>query len=101
MIKNYDESIEINHNLNWPYILDHPYMVLIVGGLGSGKTNVLLNSIRNQQPHIDKTYLYVKDSFESKYQLLIIGREIAEIKKLKIQKHLLIIHKQLMTFIKF
>ena len=76
-------------------------MVLIVGGLGSGKTNVLLNSIRSQQPDIDKTYLYVKDPFESKYQLLIIGIEIAEIKKLEIQKHSLIIHKQLMTFIKF
>ena len=76
-------------------------MVLIVGGLGSGKTNVLLNSIRNQQPDIDKTYLYVKDPFESKYQLLIIGIEIAEMKKLEIQKHSLIIHKQLMTFIKF
>ena len=24
MIKNYDESVEINHNPNWPYIPDHP-----------------------------------------------------------------------------
>ena len=27
----------------WPYISDHPYIILITGGSGSGKTNVLLN----------------------------------------------------------
>ena len=26
-MKNYDESIEINHNLNWPYIPDHSYRI--------------------------------------------------------------------------
>ena len=25
MIKNYDRSVDINHDLNWPYISDHPY----------------------------------------------------------------------------
>ena len=25
MMKNYDESVEVNHNTNWPYIPDHPY----------------------------------------------------------------------------
>ena len=24
MMKNYDQSIEINHHPNWPYIPDHP-----------------------------------------------------------------------------
>ena len=43
MMKNYDQSVEINHNPDWPYILDHPYRTLIIGGSGSGKTNVLLN----------------------------------------------------------
>ena len=43
MIKNYDQSVEINQNLNWPYIPDNPYRILIIGGAGSGKTNVLLN----------------------------------------------------------
>ena len=39
--------------------------------------NVLLKLIKNyyQWPDIDKTYLYVKDPFESKYQLLINGRK--------------------------
>ena len=39
--------------------------------LGSGKTNLLLNLIK-QQPDIDKIYIYVKEPFESKYQLLIM-----------------------------
>ena len=36
---------------------------------------MLLNLIKHQQPDIDKIYLYIKDPFESKYQLLINGRE--------------------------
>ena len=75
MMKSYDESVKINHNLNWPYIPDHPYRILIIDGSGSQKSNMLLNLIKNQQPDIDKAYLYVKDPFESKYQLLINGRE--------------------------
>ena len=49
-MKNYDQSIEINHNPSWIYIPDHSYRILIIGGLGSGKTNVLLNlsNINNQ-----------------------------------------------------
>ena len=39
---------------------DHPNRILIIGGSGSGKTNVLLNLIGNQ-PDIDKIYLYAKD----------------------------------------
>ena len=31
------------HNKNWPYIPDHPYRMIIIGGSGSGKTIVLLN----------------------------------------------------------
>ena len=58
MIKNYDESVEINHNQNLPYIPDHPYRILIIGGSGSSKTNVLLNLIKHQQPYITKIYLY-------------------------------------------
>ena len=30
MTKNYDESVEINHIPNWPYIPDHPYRILII-----------------------------------------------------------------------
>ena len=49
-------------------------MILIIGGSGSGKTNVLQNFIKHQRSDIDKTYLFVKDPFESKDQLLIYER---------------------------
>ena len=74
-MKNYDQLVEINHNPNWSNIPDHLYRILIIGGSGSGKTNVLLNVIKHQRPDIDKIYLYVKNPFESKYQLFINGRE--------------------------
>ena len=34
--------------LKWSYIPDHSYRILIIGSSGSGKTNALLNLIRNQ-----------------------------------------------------
>ena len=55
-MKNYDQSVEIDHNLNWPFIPDHPYRILIIGSSGSGKTNVSLNSILNERPGIDRIY---------------------------------------------
>ena len=48
------------HNKKWPYISDHAYRILIIGGPGSIKTNALLNLIK-EQDHIDKIYLYAKD----------------------------------------
>ena len=64
----------IEHNSKWPYIPDHPYRILIIGSSGSGTTNTLLNLINNQ-PDIDKIYLYAKDPYEKKYQYLIRKRE--------------------------
>ena len=64
----------IEHNSKWTYIPDHPYRILIICGSGSGKTNALLNLINNQ-PDIDKIYLYAKDPYEKKYQYLINKRE--------------------------
>ena len=40
MIKNYNQSVEITYNPNWPYISDHPYRILITGALGSGKNQL-------------------------------------------------------------
>ena len=74
---NFDDYVNenrIEHNKNWPYIPDHPYRILIIRGPGSGKTNVLLNLIENQ-PGMDKIYLYAKDQYEAKYQYLINIRE--------------------------
>ena len=62
------------HNSKWPYIPDHPYRILIIGGSGSGKTDALLNLINNQ-PDIDKIYLHTRDPYQAKYQFLINKRE--------------------------
>ena len=70
----YTNENKIEHNSKWPHIPDHPYRILIVGGSGSGKTNALLN-LKNNQPDIDKIYLYAKDPYEAKYQYLINKRE--------------------------
>ena len=67
-------KIKTEHNENWPYIPDKPYRILIIGGSGSGKKVVLLNLIENQ-PDIDKIYLYAKDPHEAKYQYSINKRE--------------------------
>ena len=68
-----------NHNENWPYILDHPYRILIIGGSASVKTNTLLNLI-NKQKDNDKIYLYAKDLSEPKYEHLIRNCENVGIK---------------------
>ena len=74
---NFDDYANENKaksNLKQPYIPDHPYRILIIGGSGSGKTNALLNLINNQ-PDIDKIYLCAKDPYEAKCQFLINKRE--------------------------
>ena len=75
---NYTNENKTEHNPRWPYILDHPYRILIIG---SGKTNALLNLINNQ-PDINKIYLYAKDQYEAKYQFLINKRKNTRLKYL-------------------
>ena len=53
---NFDDYVNENktkHNKNWPYAPDHPYRILMIGGSGSGKTDVLLNLI-DIQLDVDK-----------------------------------------------
>ena len=51
---NFDDYVRENktkHNKNWPYIPDHPYRKLIIGGSVPGKTNLLLNLIKKSTRH--------------------------------------------------
>ena len=96
----YTNESRTEHNKNWSYIPDHPCRILIIGGSGSGKTNLLLNLIENQ-PDINKIYLYAKDPYESKYQYLINKRESVGINRFNdLLRILLIIRTICMMFIK-
>ena len=60
---NFDDTIkeEIReHNPNWPEIPDYSYRILVIGDSWSTKLNSLVSLI-NQQPDINKIYLYAKD----------------------------------------
>ena len=63
-------------NEKWPFIPDHPYRILIIGGSGSGKT-IALPNLRSEQGDIDKIYLYAKDLSKPNYEILIKKREDA------------------------
>ena len=82
---NFDDIVnenKTNHNKSQPYIPHHPYRILIIGGLGSEKKDVLVNLIE-KQPDIDKIYLYAKDPYEAKYQYLSNKKEGVGINHLK------------------
>ena len=64
-----------------PFIPNHPYRILIIGGFGSGKTNALLNLIK-EQCDIDKKVLYAKDLSKAEWEFLIKKHEDAGIKHL-------------------
>ena len=90
-MRNYDnvtwENININHNLNWPQITDHPFRILIIEGSVIWKTNAVFHLIKQKDDYdysiVDKTYLYVKAPYEAKYQYPIkIVFKIWKIKKL-------------------
>ena len=69
-MKNYDQLVEINKNSDWSYI-------------SSEQDYALRNLRKHQWPDIDNIYLFVKNPPESKYQLLINGREKFGRQKLK------------------
>ena len=79
---NFDYVVEKNinkDNPNWAQILCYPYGILIIGDSGSGKMNSLFNLI-NQQPDIDKIYLYYKDPHEEKHRFLTNKQKCAGFK---------------------
>ena len=51
---NFDEHVNENkteHNKNWPYIPDHPYRILIIGGSESGKNKCIIKYHRKPARH--------------------------------------------------
>ena len=70
----YGNEYKTIHNKNWPYIPDCSYENINNRRLRIWKKKLLLNLIENQ-PDINKIYLYAKDPYESKYQYLINKRE--------------------------
>ena len=61
-MKYYDQSVKINHNLNWSYIPDNLYRILTTGGSGSGKPNVLFiltKSICTSKIHSNQSINYL------------------------------------------
>ena len=66
------------HNPNRPYIPGHCHRILNIGDSGS--------TTKHRRLNIEKHCLYVTVPFESKYQLLINGRENVRTKQTKILK---------------
>ena len=60
--------------INFVFITDHPYRLLVTGGSAFGKTDSLFNLIIHQ-PDVGSIYLYAKDPFEAKYQSLFNKRK--------------------------
>ena len=83
------QNIE-KHNLSWTQILEDPYIILIIGVLGSRKSNALPNLIKQQNDDddyfVDKMYLCVKDPNEAKYQNLIKKHKRLVLTWIKIQR---------------
>ena len=73
------------HNPKWPENPDHLHQILMIGGSGSIETNELLILINNESD-FDKIYLYAKDPYEAKCQLLIKKIECARLKYLNDSK---------------
>ena len=72
---------------------------MIIGGSRSGKTNGLLNLIK-EQDDINKIYFYAKDLSEPKYEFFIIMRKDFGTDHLMVQMHLLSVQIEWMTIIR-
>ena len=94
-MQNYNKSVEINHNPNSPPSL---YRIFIISGLGSVKTNKLLNLTKHQQADVDKIYLKIRLNQSINYLSTEEKKPGLDMKK--IQRNLLFIHKQLMVSMK-
>ena len=69
---NFDDVTKENvyRNPSWPKIPDHPHRILIIGSSQSGESKEQLKFVC-QEIDNDIIYLYAKDPYEAKYQLII------------------------------
>ena len=52
-----------NNNRNWPQIPDHPYRILIIGGPGSGKTDLLFKKREDSRTkHLNDSKVFIEYS---------------------------------------
>ena len=65
---------------SWTFIQN-----VIYQGLWIWKANTLFSLI-SHQPYVDEIYLYVKDSYDTKYQLLINKRQNTDLEHLNDSK---------------
>ena len=86
MMNNYDQSIKINHNPNWTYILHYLHRTLIIGGSGSDKTNVLLYLIKKSTTRYVQNLFICQRSIRIKESIAYQWKGKVGIKKFKNKK---------------
>ena len=79
-MKNYDQSVEINHNPNGLYIPHHPSRILIIGGSESRKTNVFLNLIKINDQILTKFIYMSKIHSNQSINYLLMEEKKQELK---------------------
>ena len=82
-IPNYDSNSEKSNNYKrlYKYMPDDTFRMLICGGSGSGKTNLLYHMLTKPLVFYDQIYLYAKNLEQEKYQnMMEVFNEISESK---------------------
>ena len=72
-IPNYDSNSKISNNYKrlYKYMPDDTFRMLICGGSGSGKTNLLYHMLTEPLVFYDQIHLYAKNLEQEKYQNMI------------------------------
>ena len=72
-IPNYDSNSDKSNNYKqlYQYMPDDTFRMLICGGSGSGKTNLLYHMLMKPLVFFDQIHLYAKDLEQEKYQNMI------------------------------
>ena len=72
-IPNYDSNSETSNNYKrlYQYMPDDTFRMLICGGSGSGKTNLLYHMLMKPLVYYDQIHLYAKNLEQQKYQDMI------------------------------